>query len=264
MAKGITLLLVLVLVLGFGHQLALSYSSPEQVEKATELWQDSIHAFNNVNCSACHQNQENPAFVAQPTYESCQSCHQNQVETFLLGKHGIRLHEGLSPLQPKFAQIPMQPSAKNRVMNCGTCHNVHSVNTQEAAVSSCLTCHADIHSLNYKNSRHAEIFFAQESLDHPSVEAVSCATCHLPRQTFEQATGPDFVGINHNNTLTLKPRDRMVKAVCMNCHGMEYSYNSIFDDGLVESNFDRPPTLEMETLEMIRVLEQKRTGNSDQ
>jgi hypothetical protein len=26
----------------------------------------------------------------------------------------------------------------------------------------------------------------------------------------------------------------------MNCHGVEYSYNSIFDDDLVEANFDQP------------------------
>ena len=68
--------------------------------------------------------------------------------------------------------------------------------------------------------------------------------------------------VNHNNTFTLLPRDRMVKEVCMNCHGMEFAYNSIFDDDLVESNFARPPTLSMDTLKMVRALETQRSGDS--
>jgi len=54
----------------------------------------------------------------------------------------------------------------------------------------------------------------------------------------------------------------MVKEVCMNCHGMEFAYNSIFDDDLVESNFARPPTLSMDTLKMVRALETQRSGDS--
>ena len=48
----------------------------------------------------------------------------------------------------------------------------------------------------------------------------------------------------------------------MNCHGMEYGYKSIFDDELVESNFARPPTQSFETLEMVRVLEKRRSGRT--
>ena len=73
-----------------------------------------------------------------------------------------------------------------------------------------------------------------------------------------------FTLVNHNNTYTLLPRDRMVKDVCMNCHGMEYSYNSIFDDELVEANFDRPPSEVLQTLELVHAFEERRTdqGNS--
>ncbi|MEO1348087.1 MAG: hypothetical protein AAFW84_04700, partial [Cyanobacteria bacterium J06635_15] len=56
------------------------------------------------------------------------------------------------------------------------------------------------------------------------------------------------------------PRDRMVKDVCMTCHGVEYSYNSIFDDDLVEANFDKPPSLSLETFDLVRALEKKRTN----
>ena len=87
---------------------------------------------------------------------------------------------------------------------------------------------------------------------------MSCATCHLPRHQIEQGNG-DRTVVNHNNTYTLLPRDRMVKEVCMNCHGVEYSYNSIFDDDLVEANFDKAPTQEMETFDLIRAFEARRT-----
>jgi hypothetical protein len=194
--------------------------------------------------------------------ESCQTCHEQAVDTFLLGKHGVRLLEGATPLTPAMARLPMKVDAFDQPMTCNTCHDVHSVNTVQAAVDSCLSCHNDTHSLNYENSRHAELFAADKSLPRPSSASVSCATCHLPRH--EMGTGDNtFTLVNHNNTYTLLPRDRMVKDVCLNCHGMEYSYNSIFDDDLVEANFDAPPTLALETFDLVRAFEARRTDQGD-
>ncbi|MEL6555167.1 MAG: hypothetical protein AAFQ63_17135 [Cyanobacteria bacterium J06621_11] len=90
---------------------------------------------------------------------------------------------------------------------------------------------------------------------------VTCATCHMPRTAQKKGDGSLLVQVNHNNTYTLKPQDRMVGEVCMNCHGVEYGYNSIFDDELVEANFDRPPTLEHPSFELVRAAEAKRSGN---
>jgi len=229
------------------------------VQDATQLWQGSAHALNDINCSSCHQASETQAFVLSPKEESCQSCHQQAVETFHLGKHGIRLREGQSPLTPALGRLPMQAEAQGLQMTCNTCHDVHSVNTVQAAVDSCLGCHSDTHSLNYGNSSHSELFAAASSSPRPGPEAVSCATCHLPRHQVGQGDSATTL-VNHNNTYTLLPRDRMVAEVCMNCHGVEFSYNSIFDDDLVEANFDHPPTQKLQTLEMMRALEQRRTG----
>ena len=82
---------------------------------------------------------------------------------------------------------------------------------------------------------------------------MTCATCHLPRQKVN-----GVVRVNHNNTYTLKPRDRMVADVCMNCHGMEFAYNAIFDDDLVTDNFDRLPELEHPSLQMSRAERDRR------
>ncbi len=237
--------------------------SQADLDQITHLWQGSAHALNDINCSSCHQDAEDQVFVAQPNQEGCRTCHEQAVDTFLLGKHGIRLLEGATPLTPAMARLPMQPDAHNLKMTCGTCHDAHAVNTLEAAVDSCLTCHSDPHSLNYENSRHAQLFAGDRSLPRPSGTSVSCATCHLPRHQIETGDRPVTL-VNHNNTYTLLPRDRMVQDVCMNCHGVEYSYNSIFDDALVEANFDAPPTLSLETFNLMRDLEVRRTSSTSE
>ncbi|NEO84271.1 MAG: hypothetical protein F6J87_08460 [Spirulina sp. SIO3F2] len=229
-----------------------------RLDEVTEQWQSSLHAVSEINCSSCHQDAESEAFIAQPTYESCQQCHEPETETFLLGKHGIRLQEGLSPLTPAIARIPMHKAARDLVMNCNTCHDVHTVNTYTAAVDACTTCHNDAHTQNYPNSPHAKLFANAGELPRPDAESVTCATCHLPRQTLGET---DTVFVNHNNTYTLLPRDRMVKDVCLNCHGLEHAYNSIFDDELVEANFDQPPNQKLETFDLIRAFEKRRLGS---
>ena len=255
--SAVTIGLLLMFSLIFPHQVLANNVSQAQLQKIEQQWQNSAHALADVNCSSCHQNEETKAFIAQPNQESCQSCHETSVDTFLLGKHGIRTLEGLSPLTPAMAHLPMKDGAEDKQMNCNTCHNVHSVNTYQASVDSCLTCHSDNHSLNYQNSPHAEIFRNIGTLPRPNADSVTCATCHLPREV-----SGDRVLVNHNNTYTLKPRDRMVKEVCMNCHGVEHAYNSIFDDELVEANFARPPNQKLRTFKLVRDLEQKRSSKA--
>ena len=240
-----------------GAQVLADSISEADLKDINQLWQGSAHAMAEVNCSSCHVQEKTEQFVQQPSHESCRSCHEKVVDTFLLGKHGVRLGEGLSPLQPKMARLPMKEEAFHQQMTCNTCHDVHSVNTVTAAVDACLSCHDDTHSRNYFHSQHGQMWQAQTELARPNEASVTCATCHLPRQT----TASKEVFVNHNNTYTLLPRDRAVKEVCMNCHGMEYSYNSIFDDALVKDNFARPPTLNLKTLELIREFVKARSGN---
>ena len=242
----------------FGGEALASNVNQAELTRIEQQWQTSAHALAEVNCSSCHQNEETKEFVAKPTEESCKSCHENSVDTFLLGKHGIRTLEGMSPLTPAMAHLPMKDGIADKQMNCNTCHNVHTVDTYQASVDSCLTCHSDNHSLNYKNSPHATIFREIGTLPRPNKDSVTCATCHLPREV-----SGDNVLVNHNNTYTLKPRDRMVKEVCMNCHGVEHSYNSIFDDELVEANFARPPNQKLQTFQLVRDLEKKRSGKGN-
>lgn len=255
-SRLIVLLLWIVFCCMSAPMTAVANITQTQLDEINQLWQTSAHALSEVNCSSCHQDPETEKLVVKPTQETCRSCHEYAVDTFLLGKHGVRTLEGLSPLTPAMADLPMKESAMDLQMSCNTCHDVHSVNTSPAAVDSCLICHNDPHSLNYQSSPHAKLVDLT-SLPRPNQDAVTCATCHLPREKVVSS-----ILVNHNNTYVLKPRDRMVKDVCMNCHGVEHSYNSIFDDNLVESNFAQPPTLNMETFHLVRDLEKKRSSKA--
>ncbi len=255
--------IILVLLLVCGTVPVASATTEQDLNDITVLWQNSAHALNDINCASCHQNSETKEFVAVPSYETCQSCHEEAVDTFLLSKHGIRLLEGKDALTPAMARLPMQHDAMQKQMTCNACHDVHSANTVEASVDACLTCHNDDHSLNYQNSKHAELFAESRELPRPAPGAVSCSTCHLPRVNYGEGDST-IVKVNHNNTYNLKPQDRMVGDVCMNCHGIEYSYNSIFDPELVEANFDRPPTLKMESFDLMKAAEARRTGNASE
>ena len=257
MKKVIALLLMLVAFFFLSGSLGwVETISQSHLDEINQLWRSSAHALADVNCSSCHLDGKTKELIVKPNQENCRSCHEVAVDTFLLGKHGIRIGERLSPLQPKITRLPMKKPALGKKMTCNTCHDVHEVNTFQAAVDSCLSCHNDNHSLNYSKSKHAQLLAAEGTLTRASVESVTCAACHLPRMEFD-----GVVHVNHNNTYNLLPQDRMIKDVHMNCHGMEYSYRSIFDSELVFINFDRAPTKELQTLEMIRALQQKQGEN---
>jgi len=145
---------------------------------------------------------------------------------------------------PMRAPHPQQPA----VLDCGSCHEPHRVDTAVAATYACLNCHADRHSLAFVDSPHAR---RQES---SLGDAMTCATCHMPRTL---SPDDEKVVVEHGNTLTLRPRDRMLGSVCLDCHGLAFAMSSLYDDALVENNFkgrprNRHPTLELLTTTIPR------------
>jgi hypothetical protein len=83
---------------------------------------------------------------------------------------------------------------------------------------------------------------------------VTCATCHLPRVETEE-DGRTRVAVNHRNTHTLGPPDRMAKLVCLDCHGLPLALSSLLDEGLVANNFRGRPARTAEAIAMVRALE---------
>lgn len=206
-----------------------------------------------INCTDCH-------LVADPVthakqwsdkldYTACSRCHAEEVAGFLGGKHGMRLAQHLSPMTPGMARLPMKPEVAHRELGCTSCHAAHAFDTRQAAVDSCLVCHNDAHSLAYKKSKHYALWFNELNGDAPAGSGVTCATCHLPREV--TGSGAEArVLVQHNQNLNLRPNEKMIRTVCLNCHGLAFSLDALADASLVQTNFIGSPARHVESIDM--------------
>jgi hypothetical protein len=215
-----------------------------------DAWAGSAHATGGVNCSGCHT-AGGVAWTDAPSLDTCESCHASQAEGFLAGRHGMRLAAGLEPMSPSLARLPMRPEAFGRNLDCSSCHGPHDVDTVRAAVDACLECHQDTHSLAYDDSPHSALWRAEWSGNGAAGTGVSCATCHLPREV-QREGADDVVRVQHNQNDNLRPNEKMIRDVCMNCHGLEFSIDALADRALIEANFAGRPTVHIESIDMVR------------
>jgi formate-dependent nitrite reductase cytochrome c552 subunit len=212
----------------------------------------AAHDRAGVNCSGCHDVADasgKKSWTDHPGYQACQTCHRNEADGFLSGKHGMRLAAALAPMSPGIARLPMNSGARQHTLGCGSCHSAHVFDTRRAAVDACLGCHADDHSLVYKGSRHFELWRAEIEGAGPAGSGISCATCHMPRLAVEGETGK-AVRVQHNQNANLRPSEKMIREVCMNCHGLSFSIDALADSRLVEANFRGRPSRHVESMDM--------------
>ncbi len=216
-------------------------------------WLETAHAEAGVNCSGCHQtlneNNELSNWKDKPGIESCQTCHGTEVDQFKLGKHGMRLAVGLSPMSVKDARLPMNENASHQELTCTTCHGAHRFDTTIAAVDSCLECHADEHSLAYKDSPHFELWEQQSEDD---TTGVSCATCHMPRVEHDVSDWLTRVMVDHNQSGNLSPNSKMIRSACIHCHGLGFSIDALADEALIKNNFNGTPSVHVESIDLAR------------
>lgn len=225
-------------------------------------WQHSAHALSGVNCSDCHSDGDTEPgaalqgaewqgaeWIEKPDHNSCKSCHEEQVSGFLSGMHGMRLAAGLTPMRPALSWKPMRKQAADITLSCNSCHQAHDYNPVRAATESCLGCHADNHSLAYRNSKHAALWQQEISGNAESGSGVSCATCHLPRETHLK-DGKDVVRVQHNQNHNLRPVEKMARAVCMHCHGLGFTLDALADPALRANNFQGRPAAHIDSIRM--------------
>ncbi len=215
-------------------------------------WSESSHATGNVDCASCHQTESGTTI--NPGIESCSGCHDAQVDSFTSSKHGMRLAQDLSPMTPGLSRqnhslLSFRGDSLDKPLNCATCHDVHKPDIQLAAVESCLTCHNDEHSESYPDSPHGASWDRFLAGEIPQEAAVSCATCHLPREESNHF-GRTFVLANHNQNDTLRPNEKMIRPVCMNCHNLEFSIDALADVELIRRNFNGEPAVHIESIDM--------------
>lgn len=211
-------------------------------------WADSEHATSGVNCTDCHQG-DGSSWTDRPSRDVCDSCHVLEPQDFVAGKHGMRLSVGLGPMSPSMARLPMRPEASGKVLDCGVCHNVHTVDVSYAAVDACLACHADEHSKSYADSAHFRLWRAESSGRGKPGTGVACASCHMPRET-RRVMGSERIVVQHNQNANLRPNEKMIREVCLRCHSLKLSIDALADPAQILRNFSGPPSRHVRSIDM--------------
>lgn len=229
-------------------------------------WASTAHAAAGVNCTNCHSAKNDSGVLEWKDtidHTSCRACHETQVDGFLAGKHGMRLSVGLPAMTPGEARLPMHHDALHAELSCTSCHTDHRFDTKLAAVESCRNCHNDPHTQAYVNSAHYRLWQDEVAGRAPPGTGVSCATCHMPRET--GSTGQ--VSVVHNQNANLRPNEKMIRQVCHQCHGLQFSLDALADPALIQGNFQEPPTMDIESIRMavewFEQQEAKRRGRKD-
>ena len=219
-------------------------------------WKSTAHAQSGANCTSCHMKTtdgtKKSEWTNTPDHTACETCHDVEVKHFKQGKHGMRLNQNLPTMTPADARLPMKPEAYKNKLDCNSCHQPHRYNLQTAAIDSCLECHDDKHSLAYKDSSHFELWNKELKGELPSGSGVSCATCHMPRVSIDVNDWLRRTVVQHNQNATLTPNEKMIRPVCLNCHGLGFSIDSLADEKLVDSNFNAKPSIHIQSIDMAK------------
>ncbi len=227
--------------------------NPDQ--KIIEQWSNTAHARSGVNCTACHNvkdKQGKVAWVNKPTEKTCQSCHGIETDGFLAGKHGMRLAQDLSPMKPEMARSSMKSLAHGKQLSCVSCHSSHEFDTRHAATEACMQCHDDRHTQAYKDSSHFKLWMAESGSDSKENNGVSCASCHMPRVETQFPDSSKHVVVQHNQNDNLRPNEKMIRSVCMNCHGLAFSIDALADRDLINKNFTGSPAVHINSIDMAK------------
>jgi len=231
--------------------------APAELMKSKDAasdWLATAHAQSGVNCSGCHSVEKDGAkqWIERPDHKICATCHEPETKGFLAGKHGMRLAEGLSPMTPGNARQPMHEKASHSELSCTSCHGAHRFDTRKAAVESCMTCHRDEHTLAYEKSPHYALWKKEVAGELPPGSGVSCASCHLPRDEFRiPDLGIKRTLVQHNQNDNLRPNEKMVRPVCLQCHGYSFSIDALADGRLLRNNFRGNPSVHIKSVDMV-------------
>lgn len=220
-------------------------------------WLATRHGQAGVTCASCHTDEASATWLAKPTMQTCQNCHQDEVKGFTQGKHGMRLAKEvtgktLSPMSPalvpEHSHLVFHEETKHAELTCNSCHSAHRFDRQTAAVDSCLTCHADDHSQAFMESPHGQLWQQASEGLLDTDQAVTCASCHLPR--IEKKQGDTVISrVEHNQNASLRPNEKMIRPVCMQCHGLEFSIDALADPALIKNNFNGQPAEHIESVD---------------
>ena len=253
---------------------------------ALDRWAGSGHAAAGVNCAACHapdvgegapRAEVEARWIVAPDTSVCEACHKPEARSFARGRHGMRRHPliaaprdpnrrleaiGLGGVLPKAvagwladpphptrmtvadARLPMRADAAHQSLDCGTCHRPHAVDTRRAAAEACASCHDDPHTRAWFGSIHHALWQAELAGEAPPGTGVSCATCHMAKVERDGR-----IVTSHNQNDMLRPNEKMIRPVCLDCHGLGFALDALADAALVARNFKGKPSFHVESIE---------------
>jgi hypothetical protein len=163
-------------------------------------------------------------------------------------------------MTPAQARLPMKADAHGKLLGCNTCHSAHKYDRAAAAVEACIGCHDDAHTKAYFVSPHYDLFKKEKTGQLPPGSGVSCATCHMPATMTRDDDGSKAIFITHNQNDNLRPNEKMVRSVCGQCHGLQFTLDALADPALVTSNFKGLPTVHVESIEWAQRRAKERGG----
>ena len=249
------------------------------VDRAEHEWRNSVHATAEINCSGCHGEGSIADVHPAPDAMICIDCHKPQAQGFLRGKHGMRmavhvdntksfpLQQNLLPLMDaenrmftpmtpaQSHALPFKAEAQHSELTCNSCHAPHQYRLQQAAVESCMGCHDDQHTRNYLSSPHYALLLREQAGELPKGSGVTCATCHMPKVEDEHQSGKFFT--QHNQNDNLRPNEKMIRSVCLDCHGTQFALDSLADPDLIRRNFLGRSAIHTDSIQMAVQRERK-------
>ena len=66
--------------------------------------------------------------------------------------------------------------------------------------------------------------------------------------------------VQHNQNANLRPNEKMIRSVCLNCHGLEFTLDALADAALVRTNFNGRPQHSVGSLDLVA----RRLGEAQQ
>jgi len=225
---GLSVIILLVFVAGLMADDCIECHtkiSPGQVDD----WRISMHAENDISCSACHgeehQTAEDYKKAVLPDESVCAECHQEQYDSFAAGKHnhgwtalnaipathfapdelieggrgcGGCHNMGIKSDEQKADQLAKGYRYQNN--SCDECHTRHAFSKKEALnPRACQQCHMGYDHPQWEmwsSSKHGTRYFAKKDGDLPEgAAAPTCQHCHLPDGTHENRTAWGFLGV---------------------------------------------------------------------
>jgi hypothetical protein len=67
--------------------------------------------------------------------------------------------------------------------------------------------------------------------------------------------------VDHNQSDNLRPNDKMLRSVCLDCHGLGFSINALADRAAIDNNFDGGPAVHVDSIDFA--LERRRAVDAE-